>query len=92
MMLINGRLWAHKRRDNLRMIKDFAVRAIESLVRERNSLGDQFEQYCVQYYDLTKIYCLKDKDLQHVQQVFEQKLQIDIVELEKQLNPFLDAT
>ena len=63
MMLINGRLWAHKRRDNLRMIKDFAVRAIESLVRERSSLGDQFEQYCVQYYDLTKTYCLKDKDL-----------------------------
>ena len=66
MMLINGKLWAHKRRDNLRMMKDFAVRAIESLVRERNSLGDQFEQYCVQYYDLTKTYCLKNEDLQQV--------------------------
>ena len=66
MMLINGRLWCHKRRDNLRMIKDFAIRAIESLVRERNSLGDQFEQYCVQYYDLSKTYCLKNEDLQHV--------------------------
>ena len=66
MMLINGKLWAHKRRDNLRMMKDFAVRAIESLVRERNSLGDQFEQYCVQYYDLTKTYCLKNEDLQSV--------------------------
>ena len=43
MMLINGRLWSHKKRDNLRMMKDFAVRAIETLVRERNSLGDQFE-------------------------------------------------
>ena len=63
MMLINARLWAHNRRDNLRMIKDFAVRAIESLVRERNSLGDQFEQYCVQYYDLSKTYCLKNEDL-----------------------------
>ena len=40
MMLINARLWAHKRRDNLRMMKDFAIHAIESLVRERNSLGD----------------------------------------------------
>ena len=43
MMLINGRLWSHKKRDNLRMMKDFAVRAIETLVRERNSLGDQFD-------------------------------------------------
>ena len=43
LMLINGRLWSHKKRDNLRMMKDFAVRAIETLVRERNSLGDQFE-------------------------------------------------
>lgn len=47
MMLINGRLWSHKKRDNHRMIKDFAVRAIDSLVRERNSLGDRFEQYCL---------------------------------------------
>ena len=92
MMLINGKLWAHKRRDNLRMMKDFAVRAIESLVRERNSLGDQFEQYCVQYYDLTKTYCLKNEDLQQVQRVFEQKLQVDILELEKELNPFRDAS
>jgi len=47
MMLINAKLWCHKRRDNLRMMKDFAIRAVECLVRERNSLGDQFEQYCV---------------------------------------------
>lgn len=40
MMLINGRLWCHKKRDNLRMMKAFAVKAITTLVRERNSLGD----------------------------------------------------
>lgn len=67
MMLINGRLWSHKKRDNLRMMKDFSVRAIGCLERERSSLGDEFEQYCVQYYDLTKEYCLKDDDLVHVQ-------------------------
>lgn len=66
MMLINGKLWCHKRRDNLRMMKDFAVRAIECLVRERASLGDQFELYCVQYYDLSKLYCIKQEDLQHI--------------------------
>ena len=63
MMLINGRLWSHKKRDNLRMMKDFSLKAIGTLVRERNSLGDQFEQYCCQYYDLSKIYCLKNEDL-----------------------------
>ena len=47
MMLINAKLWCHKKRDNLRMMKDFSVKAVECLVRERNSLGDQFEQYCV---------------------------------------------
>ena len=66
MMLINARLWCHKKRDNLRMMKDFAVRGIESLVRERNSLGDQFEQYCVQYYDLSKNYCIRNEDLMHI--------------------------
>ena len=70
------------------MMKDFAVRAIETLVRERNSLGDQFEQYCCQYYDLTKLYCLKNDDLIHVQQVFQEKLHIDIIQLEKEMNPF----
>ena len=40
MMLINGRLWTHKKRDNMRMMKDFAVRCIDTLARERLSLGD----------------------------------------------------
>ena len=40
MILVNGRLWSHKRRDNLRMMKDFAIRAINALKRERESLGD----------------------------------------------------
>lgn len=40
MMLINGRLWSHKKRDNLRMMKDFSIRAIGCLERERVSLGD----------------------------------------------------
>lgn len=39
-MLINGKLWSHKKRDNLRMMKDFSVRAIGCLERERDSLGD----------------------------------------------------
>lgn len=81
MMLINGRLWSHKKRDNLRMMKDFSVRAIGCLVRERQSLGDQFEQYCVQYYDLTKEFCLKKEDLKHVQNVFQERLKLDIVAL-----------
>ena len=40
MMLINGRLWSFKRRDNFRMMKDFSIRAIGCLIRERESLGD----------------------------------------------------
>lgn len=40
MMLINGKLWSHKKRDNLRMMKDFAINAIGCLERERASLGD----------------------------------------------------
>ena len=37
MMLINGKLWSHKKRDNLRMMKDFAINAIGCLERERDS-------------------------------------------------------
>ena len=43
LILVNGRLWAHKKRDNYRMLKDFSLRAIESLVRERSSMGERFE-------------------------------------------------
>ena len=91
-MLINGRLWSHKKRDNLRMMKDFAVRAIGCLERERNSLGDHFEQYCVHYYDLTKVYCIKDEDLRHMQSVFQERLKLDIVAVENELNPFAPAS
>ena len=88
MMLINGRLWSFKRRDNFRMMKDFSIRAIGCLVRERESLGDQFEQYCVQYYDLTKMFCLKDEDLRHIQEVFQDRLKLDIQALQDELSPF----
>ena len=88
MMLINGRLWSHKKRDNLRMMKNFSLRAIGCLVRERDSLGDEFEQYCVQYYDLTKEYCLKNEDLVDVQQMFQDQLKLDIVALQNQSNLF----
>ena len=40
LILINGKLWSHKKRDNCRMMKDFAVRAIDILARERDSMGD----------------------------------------------------
>ncbi len=63
MMLINGRLWSGKKRDNCRMMKDFAVRSIDTLVRERSSLGDQFEVFCEKFYNLSKSYCLKKEDL-----------------------------
>lgn len=66
LILINGKLWSHKKRDNYRMMKDFAVRAIETIVRERESMGDQFELFCVQYYSLAKVYCLKETDVIHV--------------------------
>ena len=62
-MLINGRLWTHKKRDNMRMMKDFAVRCIDTLARERLSLGNQFELYCEKFYNLTKSYCLKKEDV-----------------------------
>lgn len=88
MMLINGRLWSFKRRDNFRMMKDFSIRAIGCLVRERESLGDRYEQYCVQYYDLTKMFCLKDEDLMHIQEVFQDRLKLDIQALQDELSPF----
>ena len=70
------------------MMKDFAVRAIDILARERDSMGDQFELYCDAYYRLAKVYCLKDNDVIHVQQVFQEKLKIDIIQLSNELDPF----
>ena len=43
MMLINGRLWTHKKRDNMWMMKDFSIRALACLAKERRSLGNEFE-------------------------------------------------
>lgn len=87
MMLMHGRLWAHKKRDNMRMMKDFAVRAIGCLARERDSLGDLFEQYCVQYYDLSKQFCLKEVDIKHLQRAFQDSLHIDVAKLQFELDP-----
>ena len=42
----------------------------------------------MQYYDLTKMFCLKDEDLRHIQEVFQDRLKLDIQALQDELSPF----
>ena len=42
-VLVHGNLSYLKRRDNKRMVRDFAIKGLDILSRERDSMGDNFE-------------------------------------------------
>lgn len=61
--LVHGNVAHLKRRENMRLMGQFAVKGVAAIARERLSLGNHFEQYCVKYFDIAKRYCLNADDL-----------------------------
>ena len=50
--LVNGNVAHLKRRDNIRLMHKFALRGVQAIKREQNSLGANFDQICVKYFDI----------------------------------------
>ena len=61
--LVNGNVTHLKRRHNMRLMKSFAFRGLDTLARERKSLGDSFDHVAVKYFDIAKAYCLNYNDV-----------------------------
>lgn len=79
--LVHGNVAHLKRRENMRLMGQFAVKGVAAIERERLSLGSHFEQYCVKYFDIAKRYCLNAEDLQKLVSAFKEIVKIDIVKL-----------
>ena len=58
LVLVNGQVVHLRKRDNIRRLRDVAFKGIGALVRERKSLGENFDLFAVKYYETAKLYCL----------------------------------
>ena len=85
--LHSGNITKLKLRHNMRLMNTFAVKGVEALARERQSLGDSFEHMTVRYYDISSRYCLNADLHQTLVDKFSEVLDIDIVKLSDTLSP-----
>ncbi len=85
--LVNGNVAHLKRRDSMRLMNEFALKGVQAIRREQNSMGANFDQICVKYFDIAKRYCLNSADYSKLVQKFEQELYIDIVKLTEDSSP-----
>ena len=74
------------------------MKGVAAIERERLSLGNHFEQYCVKYFDIAKRYCLNAEELQKLVKAFQETVKIDIVKLSQEMSPlglklpYIDST
>ena len=90
--LIHGNVTHLKKRDNMRKMRVFAFKGVDTLVRERDSLGEEFEQMAVKYFDIAKGYCLNETELEDFRKLYEMKLKVDILQLIDEMSPLNLAT
>lgn len=76
LVLAHGNMAHLKKRTNIRIMRQFAVKGIAALEEERHSLGDEsvFEQLCVKYYDYALKYCLNKEDRDQLEAAFSKLL------------------
>lgn len=71
----------------MRLMHKFALKGIEALARERNSLGKGYNHMVVKYYDISSRYCLNADLHQQLVDKFMDALDIDIIKLCDTLSP-----
>ena len=86
-VLVHANVAQMRRRDNMRVVTDFTIKAIDVLARERTSMGDNFEQVAVHYFDLARNFHVVESDVDRLRLAFEQKLNMDVEEARKELSP-----
>ena len=65
-VLIEGKVSVLGRNNNKRMMRNFAIKSLEVLARERDSLGENFEQVLIHIYDSSLSFNQNEDDLNGV--------------------------
>ncbi len=71
LVLVHGNLAHIKRNANMRLMGQFAFRGVQALDRERESIGDNFEQVCVKYFEIARRYCLNNAEIDQLEDCFK---------------------
>lgn len=73
----------------MRLLRRFAIRGIDTLKDERDSINDTetFEMVCAKYYEYAYRYCLNAQEKEEMHNKFKNSLGIDIVELVERISP-----
>ena len=89
LVLAQGNVAHLKRRNNVRLLRQFAIRGIDTLKDERDSINDKdtFDMVCAKYYEYSYRYCLNAQDKEEMHAKFREVLGIDIVELVERISP-----
>ena len=56
------------------MLRDFSIKSLDVLARERDSLGTNFEQVLLQLYDISKFYHTSKDDEDSMKKMISLKL------------------
>lgn len=89
LVLAHGNVAHLKRRNNVRLLRQFAVKGVDTLKDERKAINDDssFELVCAKYYEYSYRFCLNAQDKQELQDIFKSVLDIDIVALVERISP-----
>lgn len=89
LVLAHGNVAHLKRRNNVRLLRQFAVKGVETLKDEKKAINDDqaFDMVCAKYYEYSYRFCLNAQDLQELQSAFKTTLDLDIVALVDRISP-----
>lgn len=89
LVLAHGNMAHLKKRSNVRYMRQFAIKGIDTLNEEKDSINDErtFNVLCVKYYEYSVRYCLNKQDREELHNKFKSALGIDIVELAENMSP-----
>lgn len=60
LILVNGNLTHLKKKENTRLLFQFALAGVPALKKERESLGSEFDVIAAHYYDVASRFVLND--------------------------------
>jgi hypothetical protein len=76
LVLAHGNMAHLKKRSNVRLMRQFAIKGVDILKEEKDSINDPatFDMVCAKYYEYSVRYCLNKQDREELQAKFAQAL------------------
>lgn len=64
LVLAHGNMAHLKKRDNVRLMRQVAVKGVQTILDEKRAINDEntFEMVCAKYYEYSIRYCLNQQD------------------------------